>query len=909
MVTQTFRRIGPSLRYLRQMANEELIQRGYLASGTLRGAAFGVFEDLDLGATSMAELRSAGGDFTPATAVAYPFRAFKVPKAPRYGKPDRVLLDRRKGTPVPVAVAEHKRPAKLRTDKDFLLACEQGLFNAAVMGVRIAVATDGKAHRYVDVDASLNAGSLVYFDEARALNPAVIEDLLSGSASVQKNPQKLAQTVWQIIWHATKEDPKQCLMTFVELFVLKFLSDNLPPAALPKALSFYELVQDPNKFAAQHGRTAISYYVASVRPHIKTLFPDNTVAGDSVVPSLFGLKTVVSKTSLINGFAFLRTSTEPLDSFNRTFLEILEVFKQFGSLKAIDPEFKLRLYETFLKNTPRQQKLGQFFTPRNVVRQMIRMAQLGKLPDNAVILDPAAGVGGFVLEPLLLEGALPSNLGIVSGKPRRRVRTVGVDVDGNTHILAKANMLIHLADLLRDPSATLPALNEAMADTFVLMNGSETLGALENPPRDAIDVILTNPPYVTQGSAIYRKELANLSGTRNGIVPKDYYEGWGLGVEALFMRYISGALKPGGRAYMIVPLGMLNRTEPKPKQRLLAECNILASIELPRNTFFNTSQPTSILVLERRHTAVDPRPSVLCGYVRTIGESLDSDRVPSPLENDLADVADAFIARDGDPTSHSASPIVKFVPAIEFSADDRWDVTRFWSEDELVALGVKAAAIERGEFIETAISGIEELLEELRASQAEIASLTAGPTVQVSLADKALFRVRPGERIRNEDIRAHPGDIPVYSCFKEKAGSKGKIAEDYLLAAGIPIESEDHAIVTVIANGAKAVGKVFVRQEVCVLTDDVIAVEIHGPDIDAEYLAAELRRAIAAGGYLYEAKLFKGRVEQLVAQIPASGSGFDLATQREIAAATRRFDLVRAKLHELGDWSEAARIA
>lgn len=893
------------------MANEELTQRSYLATGKLRGDTYGPFEEFNIGATSIAELRSAGLDFTPPTSVNFPFRLYKAPKSLPNGKPDRVMVDRRKGTPVPVAVAEHKKGTKLRTDKEFLYACEQGLCHAATLGVRVAVATDGaKVNRYVDVEASLNDGKLVFFEESRALNPAVLEDLLAGGAAVAKNPQQLAQTVWQMIWHATKEEPKACLMTFVELFVLKFLSDNLPPTTLPKALSFYELIRDPADFRAHHGRTAISYYVASIRPHIKTLFPDNTVAGDAVVANLLGLKTVVSKTSIINGFAFLRSSTEPLDSFDRTFLEILDVFRRFGSLRNIDPEFKLRLYETFLKNTPKQQKLGQFFTPRNVVRQMIRMAQLGKLPDNAVVLDPAAGVGGFVLEPLLLEGALPGNVKIASGKPRRRVKTVGVDVDGNTHILAKANMLIHLADLLRDPATTLPALNEAMADTFVLMNSNETLGALENPPRDAVDVILTNPPYVTQGSAIYRKELAALNGTRNGITPRDYYEGWGLGVEALFMRYISGALKPGGRAYMIVPLGMLNRTESKPKQRLLDECNLLASIELPRNTFFNTSQPTAILVLERRHSHVDPRPEVLCGYVRSIGETLDSYRVPTPEANDLAAVADAFVALDADPAFHPQSPIVKIVNATEFSANDRWDVARFWSEEELVSLGTKAAAIERPEFIDTAIENLAELMDELKASREEIANLTACPTKAVSLSDSALFQVRSGTRIRNEDIRANKGDVPVYSCFKEKAASKGLISESYLHAQGIAVESEATPVVTVIANGAKAVGKVFVRQERCVLTDDVIAVDLVAEDIDAEFLAAELRRAIAAGGFLYEAKLFKGRVEQLTAHIPTTSDGsFDLERQREIAAATRRFDLIRAKLHELGSWSESARIA
>lgn len=122
------------------------------------------------------------------------------------------------------------------------------------------------------------------------------------------------------------------------------------------------------------------------------------------------------------------------------------------------------------------------------------------------------------------------------------------------------------------------------------------------------------------------------------------------------------------------------------------------------------------------------------------------------------------------------------------------------------------------------------------------------------------------------------------------------------------METGDRRIVTIAANGA--VGAVFTRDEKCVLTDDLIAVEVLVEDVDVEYLAAELRRKIAAGGFLYEAKLFKGRVEQLTADIPIKEDGtYDLDTQREIAAAMRRFDTIRAKLKELGAWSEEARIS
>ena len=537
------------------------------------------------------------------------------------------------------------------------------------------------------------------------------------------------------------------------------------------------------------------------------------------------------------------------------------------------------------------------------------MAQLSKLPDGATLLDPAAGVGGFVLEPLLIEGALVGNVTITAGAPKQRVRTVGLDMDINTHILAKANMLLHLSELLKEPTTTIPAINKALANTFVLVNANETLGSLEYPPQNSIDVVLANPPYVTQGSAIYRKEIADVAGTRNGLVLKDFYDGWGLGVESLFIRYISSSLKPSGRAFVIVPLGMLNRTEKKPKQKILSECNLLASITLPRNTFFNTAQLTCILVLEKRHTEFDPRPDVLCACVRSIGETLDTYRAPMPDDNDLAAVASAFIQRTDDPAFIPSDSFIKVVPAERFTENDRWDVARFWTDKELVDLGIKAATIGRVEFIDEAIGSLYKLSKELKESKSEVSSLAAGATISVDLSNTNLFRVRSGTRITNTQIRDNPGDVPVYSCFKYHDLKKGDISGKWLAIHKIRVETGNRLIITIAANGA-AVGTVFTRDEKCVLTDDLIAVEVLVEDIDVEYLATELRRKIAAGGFLYEAKLFKGRVEQLTADIPIKEDGtYDLDTQREIAASMRRFDTIRDKLKELGTWSEEARIS
>ena len=526
------------------MANEELNQRGYLSSGKLAGEKFGEFEHLNIGGTSVRELKTVGVDILIPQKIDFNFKHYKAPKKPEAAKPDRVFFRRTAGKLIAVAVAEHKAPKKLRTAKELHRAAEQGLFAATALNSSVAVTSDGKSFLYVDVKGSLKLKKIVYFDEKRDFGPAVLTNLLAGDAGETKDPAPLAETVWQMIWHATKEEPKQCLLTFVEIFVLKFLSDNLPVKTLPEAYRYYALTLDPKLFMDRHGTSAIEYYVTKIRPFIKSLFPDNTVAVDPAIAATFGLTTVVSKTSVINGFAFLKSSTETLSGFNRTFLDILAEFEKFGPLTTIDPEFKLRLYETFLRRSARQQKLGQFFTPRNVVQPMIRMARLDTLPDGAVVLDPAAGVGGFILEPALIVSSLDKNVVFQKGRPKRKIKFIGVDVDANTHILAKANTLIHFAEALRDPSITMGALNQLMAETFVLMNANETLGASKNPPIATADVILTNPPYVTKGSGVYKEEVKEVGVGDNNVDLGEYYDRCGLGVESFFLRYISGALKP-----------------------------------------------------------------------------------------------------------------------------------------------------------------------------------------------------------------------------------------------------------------------------------------------------------------------------------------------------------------------------
>lgn len=60
------------------MANEELVQRNYLATGRLAGDPFGHFEEFNLGSTTLKELVAAGISAVLPTDVNYPFNLFSA---------------------------------------------------------------------------------------------------------------------------------------------------------------------------------------------------------------------------------------------------------------------------------------------------------------------------------------------------------------------------------------------------------------------------------------------------------------------------------------------------------------------------------------------------------------------------------------------------------------------------------------------------------------------------------------------------------------------------------------------------------------------------------------------------------------------------------------------------------------
>src|SRR3989338_4160075 len=90
-------------------------------------------------------------------------------------------------------------------------------------------------------------------------------------------------------------------------------------------------------------------------------------------------------TTIINGTIFVNKDGTPVLSQATLFKETIEKYSKFGNLRNIDKGFKTKLFETFLKQSKDKSKLGQFFTPRKVVKSIVEMADIEKA---TYICDP-----------------------------------------------------------------------------------------------------------------------------------------------------------------------------------------------------------------------------------------------------------------------------------------------------------------------------------------------------------------------------------------------------------------------------------------------------------------------------------------------------------------------------------------
>jgi len=633
-------------------------------------------------------------------------------------KPDGLFIDKtNKSKPKVIAVLEYKKPTEFQKDKQKKEATEQCNDLCQVLGAKIGIISDGivtywinpnnpdKKNKYKDrTTGTKRSYSFILNDDKQKLQKKffikeksqkdidkfdddtretyqIIERILletSNKNSILKateitDPTSLARSVWQSIYISTKDNPTACLYNVVEIFIFKFLSDL---GVLERTYGFEDLLK---MYRTEDSKTVLKHYSTTCRPKIKNLFKEGP-----------------DGTTIINGTIFVNRNGEPVLSQATLFRETIEKYAKFGDLKNIKKEFKTKLFETFLKQSKDKSKLGQFFTPRKVVKAIVEMADIDKAK---FICDPFCGVGGFVLEPFQVSNNFKNKFLPKNGRINANVKIEGYDSgredsdeQRRTIILAKANMLIYISDLIEKR----PNLNEEFANlinnTFYFLSKSN-LGTLEKEyesEEEKPDLILTNPPYITSGVTTIRREI-----DEEGL--SDFYKNSGKGMEGLSVKWIISNLKRNGSAFVILPDGIFNVFANKVlRNEIEKKCFINCIISLPTKTFFNTPRKTYILGITKKENESEKQDFPVFTYlVSNIGETLDINRFDiseNDLKNDLDKAKILFNQYKGSPKHFKTDDLrCKLQPIEKFENKDGkdWIIDKWWSKEEKINLGVE----------------------------------------------------------------------------------------------------------------------------------------------------------------------------------------------------------------------------
>lgn len=230
-------------------------------------------------------------------------------------------------------------------------------------------------------------------------------------------------------------------------------------------------------------------------------------------------------------------------------------------------------YEYLLKNFADSSgaKAGEFFTPRQVVKLLVRL--LDPQPGESVY-DPACGSGGMLVETI--------NTVREHGGDTRTLRLYGQEVNLTTSAIARMNLFLHdiedfkivRGDTLRQPG---------------LRNPNGTISQF--------DVVIANPPFSLSpwGHETWASDPRAFCG-----VPPASNGDW-----AWVQHMIASMSQGQGRVGVVMPHGVLFRggAEGRIRQCLVEQGRLEAVIGLPDRLFYSTGISACILVFRSEGTA------------------------------------------------------------------------------------------------------------------------------------------------------------------------------------------------------------------------------------------------------------------------------------------------------------------
>ncbi|OPY72848.1 MAG: putative type I restriction enzymeP M protein [Syntrophorhabdus sp. PtaU1.Bin002] len=290
-------------------------------------------------------------------------------------------------------------------------------------------------------------------------------------------------------------------------------------------------------------------------------------------------------------------------------------------------------------------KGGDFYTPRDVIRLMVRC--LDPRPGMS-IYDPTCGSGGMLI--------ISREYVDQSGGDATNLRLCGQVNDPSAWSICKINMLLHGirgADIRLEDTLLHPLHREG--------------GELER-----FDRVIANPPF----SQNYTKDDMEF--------PERFRWGWcptsGKKGDLMFAQHMLAVCKPKGMMATVMPHGVLFRggEEKKIRKKFLEEDLIEAVIGLPQNLFYGAGIPACILIMRPNLTGSPINPNKLANRRgRVLFINADAEFLSGRAQNylrpeDIEKIASTFDSYENVPGYACSVPVSEIAdPMNDFNLNIR----------------------------------------------------------------------------------------------------------------------------------------------------------------------------------------------------------------------------------------------
>lgn len=339
--------------------------------------------------------------------------------------------------------------------------------------------------------------------------------------------------------------------------------------------------------------------------------------------------------SYVRAYLFHQARNDNKDIFNgdeeirlkdESIIKLVGLLENYTLIKT-DVDVKGRAFEIFLGRTFTG-GLGQFFTPRTIVRFAVQFADpeinsvIGERNCPFLILDPACGSGGFLIEVFkAVQEKISRQPPEKKENLYKRLSTeqiYGTDINERLVRVAKMNMVLH-------------------GDGHGKIYQANGIDITSNIEEGKFDLVITNPPFGNKDSGKLLDQF-ELGTTKEKKINEQLRE-------ILFVEKCLKYLRPGGELAILLPDGILNNEHLTYVRDYIRKVAIIkAVISLPDRAFkaSGANSKTSLLFLKRRLKKEEEQMPIFMAIAEFVGYETKTKEAKPIEHNDLPKILNTY---------------------------------------------------------------------------------------------------------------------------------------------------------------------------------------------------------------------------------------------------------------------------